>query len=112
MRSEIWSRLFYAAPARSLIPSKRPDKQQYQAISDELEDSIDMVVKDNGSDSGSSATPQAVEAKAFSEAAHTDTKLFSRMQRRTTFDTESLDSYYKPIDTYEGRHRWDPNFEW
>ena len=20
--------------------------------------------------------------------------------------------YYKPIDTYEGRHRWDPNAEW
>jgi hypothetical protein len=20
--------------------------------------------------------------------------------------------WYKPIDTYEGRHRWDPNAEW
>ncbi|GAM41001.1 hypothetical protein TCE0_041f13781 [Talaromyces pinophilus] len=29
-----------------------------------------------------------------------------------TFDqTEDL-RYYKPIDTYEGIHRWDPEFEW
>ena len=30
-----------------------------------------------------------------------------------TFDTSSADEdYYKPIDTYEGRHRYDPKFEW
>jgi MFS family permease len=29
-----------------------------------------------------------------------------------TFSNESNDSFYKPIDTYEGLHRWDPNFSW
>lgn len=32
---------------------------------------------------------------------------------RTTFDGGDLDYYkYAPIDSYEGRHRWDPTFEW
>jgi hypothetical protein len=39
-------------------------------------------------------------------------KLFARHNNRTTFETESLESYYKPIDKYEGRHRYDPEFEW
>ena len=30
----------------------------------------------------------------------------------TTFETSGLEPYYKPIDKYEGRHRYDPNFEW
>lgn len=28
------------------------------------------------------------------------------------FDNASLEQYYKPIDSYEGRHRWDPDFAW
>ena len=28
------------------------------------------------------------------------------------FDNVSLEDYYKPIDDYEGRHRWDPEFVW
>ncbi|KAF7588845.1 hypothetical protein BBP40_005092 [Aspergillus hancockii] len=28
------------------------------------------------------------------------------------FDTTEDPRYYKPIDTYEGIHRWDPDFEW
>lgn len=31
---------------------------------------------------------------------------------RPAFATEGLDDFYKPIDTHEGRHRWDPTFEW
>ena len=29
-----------------------------------------------------------------------------------TFSNESNDSFYRPIDTYEGLHRWDPEFQW
>lgn len=28
------------------------------------------------------------------------------------FDTTEDPRYYKPIPTYEGIHRWDPDFEW
>ena len=28
------------------------------------------------------------------------------------FDTTEDPRYYRPIDTYEGLHRWDPDFEW
>ena len=28
------------------------------------------------------------------------------------FASEGLHDYSKPIDSYEGRHRWDPEFEW
>ncbi|KAI9690820.1 MAG: hypothetical protein M1822_008439 [Bathelium mastoideum] len=29
-----------------------------------------------------------------------------------TFASEDLRGFSKPIDSYEGRHRWDPEFEW
>lgn len=29
-----------------------------------------------------------------------------------TFATSGLDKYYRPIDGYEGIHRFDPDFEW
>lgn len=29
-----------------------------------------------------------------------------------TFDQTEDPRYYKPINTYEGIHRWDPEFEW
>lgn len=28
------------------------------------------------------------------------------------FDQSEDPRYYKPIDSYEGLHRWDPDFEW
>lgn len=33
-------------------------------------------------------------------------------QDQTTFLTKGLEDAYVPIDTYEGRHRFDPNFQW
>lgn len=30
----------------------------------------------------------------------------------SAFDTSEDPRYYKPIPTYEGIHRWDPDFEW
>lgn len=29
-----------------------------------------------------------------------------------TFDQTEDPRYYKPIESYEGIHRWDPEFEW
>lgn len=29
-----------------------------------------------------------------------------------TFDQTEDPRYYKPVDTYEGIHRWDPEFQW
>jgi hypothetical protein len=30
----------------------------------------------------------------------------------TTYASAGLDAYYKPIERYEGYHRYDPNFDW
>lgn len=57
-----------------------------------------------------SASP-ARDPKAFPEAAVVEQSLFKRTGNKT-FENESLESFYKPIDSYEGRHRWDPDFQW
>ena len=31
---------------------------------------------------------------------------------KSTFDAGVNHHLYRPIDTYEGIHRWDPDFEW
>jgi hypothetical protein len=36
----------------------------------------------------------------------------SKRTRESAFDTESFDTFYKPIESYEGYHRWDPEFQW
>ncbi|KAF2497781.1 MFS general substrate transporter [Lophium mytilinum] len=33
-------------------------------------------------------------------------------KERVTFANAGVESFYVPIDTYEGRHRYDPHFEW
>lgn len=30
----------------------------------------------------------------------------------TTFDTNGLERHYRPIDAYEGAHRYDPDYTW
>ena len=32
--------------------------------------------------------------------------------RETAFDVGSFEEFYKPIETYEGVHRYDPDFQW
>lgn len=49
--------------------------------------------------------------KAYPVAAVNDAGLFKRTSDKT-FDNDSLESFYKPIDSYEGIHRYDPDFEW
>ena len=33
-------------------------------------------------------------------------------KHNVTFETFGDESFYTPIDTYEGKHRYDPTFEW
>jgi hypothetical protein len=36
----------------------------------------------------------------------------SGISPQKTFLTAGLEDYYIPIDSYEGRHRYDPTFRW
>lgn len=38
--------------------------------------------------------------------------LWTRGRAGVTFDTAGLEDHYKPIEKYEGIHRYDPDFEW
>nr|POE96439.1 hypothetical protein CFP56_56489 [Quercus suber] len=68
--------------------------------------------------STSSGTDQAhslehtTDLKVFREAVVAETSIWKRGQGDTTFDNESLESLYKPIESYEGYHRFDPDFQW
>lgn len=33
-------------------------------------------------------------------------------QEKGTFEASEGHHFYRPIDSYEGLHRWDPNFQW
>ncbi len=49
--------------------------------------------------------------KALPDVSIADTALLKRAEGRT-FETESLEDFYKPIAEYEGAHRYDPKFAW
>jgi hypothetical protein len=42
----------------------------------------------------------------------TEKSFWQRSTRNGTFDDDGLEEYYVPIEKYEGRHRYDPKFEW
>lgn len=43
----------------------------------------------------------------------TGRRIFTKSDQHRTFDSDSgSETFYKPIDSFEGRHRWDPEFEW
>lgn len=49
----------------------------------------------------------------FPEAVVIDPVLAGRRRSHVgTFDNDSLEDFYKPIDAYEGKHRYDPKFQW
>ncbi len=49
----------------------------------------------------------------FPEAVVIDPVLVGRRRSQVgTFDNDSLESFYKPIESFEGAHRYDPNFQW
>lgn len=69
-----------------------------------------MVTKDEKG-SSSDASP-ARDPKAFPEAVVVEESLFKRTGNKTFDNDESLGAFYEPIESYEGRHRWDPEFQW
>ena len=55
----------------------------------------------------------SVTGKGLSDASSDEVSLEVKPQRAgETFAQGGQTRYYKPIDAYEGRHRWDPNAEW
>lgn len=50
---------------------------------------------------------------ASSSTSETDLHRSGLKKDGVTFDTTGLKArFYKPIDRYEGHHRYDPDFEW
>ena len=66
------------------------------------------------SDASSSDSKHVSDTKAFPLATVDEPVIFDTAgkTRESAFDTESFESYYKPIESYEGYHRWDPKFQW
>lgn len=60
---------------------------------------------------GDSPDKHVADLKLFAEDVIPVTSVL-RNKDRTTFDNESLESFYKPTADYEGLHRYDPEFSW
>ena len=52
------------------------------------------------------------DTKILANAVVTETNLFQRSTRNGTFANDTSEEFYAPIDSYEGRHRYDPEFQW
>jgi hypothetical protein len=64
---------------------------------------------------GSSSPPSSTDKCAVETTFSAPQSLDERERRKAddaAFDMSEDVRYYKPIDTYEGIHRWDPEFEW
>ncbi|KAH1823556.1 hypothetical protein KXW04_007489 [Aspergillus fumigatus] len=57
------------------------------------------------------AFPKSVAAEASTSSLSSDEPRRYK-NADSAFDTSEDPRYYKPIPTYEGIHRWDPDFEW
>lgn len=55
-----------------------------------------------------------LDGKGMGDAVITETGLFkTRATRGATFEHDGTsERHYKPVDSFEGLHRWDPDFEW
>lgn len=66
-----------------------------------------------GPESYESKTPRnAAVATGSSTSLSDDEPRQPKVPEDCTFDTTEDPDLYKPISTYEGIHRWDPDFEW
>lgn len=70
----------------------------------------------SGLDQPGSGTPDSTGKPGVSTAVDLQA-VESGVRRRgipidAAFDQSEDPRYYKPIDSYEGIHRWDPEFEW
>lgn len=55
---------------------------------------------------------QSESTKEKKTSAGTEKTFFTRSTREATFDDKGLEEYYAPIGSYEGRHRYDPRYQW
>lgn len=67
----------------------------------------EVLAGNSGTDSSSSK--KSVEI--FPEAIVADEYVFKH-EGKSTFDHTAHTEAYAPIESYEGRHRYDPSFEW
>ncbi|THZ77675.1 retrograde regulation protein 2 [Aureobasidium pullulans] len=66
------------------------------------------------SDTSSNNSNHVSDSKAFPVALVDEPVIFDAAgkTRESAFDTDSFEHHYKPIEEYEGYHRWDPSFQW
>ncbi|KAL1297930.1 hypothetical protein AAFC00_006443 [Neodothiora populina] len=62
-------------------------------------------------DSDSDDYQHTPDLKAYPVAAVDEPTLFAKSGNKP-FDSDSFQSYFRPVETYEGIHRFDPSFEW
>lgn len=95
--------------AVSLFSGRRP----YLAEPSEDDNDEETPMLESTGTRGSSSSPEReqTELKLFPEAAVLEPDLLKRTLGKT-FESESLVSFYKPLESYEGYHRYDPDFEW
>ena len=62
------------------------------------------------SSSGKDVDSKTLDAKVELESGSDSLEALPRYQG--TYDAGGDERFYRPIDTYEGRHRYDPDFQW
>lgn len=63
-----------------------------------------------GADLDSKALPSGTSSSTSLDAAERSNRIKDLSD--CAFDTSEDPRYYKPIPSYEGIHRWDPDFDW
>lgn len=77
---------------------------------DEINVEMSALLKDDDRSSRSSEEVRTPSDYDFDHDEHPN--LRERKLARINPDDDALGSFYKPVESYEGRHRWDPNFHW
>ena len=85
------------------------DRRRSSVVSGERRPSIFDKVLDKVNPSRKAVPPAIPTSDTDSETAKT---WEDEQVQGETFAKGGKVRFYKPIDTYEGRHRWDPNAEW
>lgn len=87
------------------IPS--PSNSSGQTLAAACEDDVELTpLLDMAGHEASDESPVR-HVKLFPEAVVAEESFFKRTGGKA-FENESLESFYKPVDSYEGRHRYDP----
>lgn len=75
------------------------------------------MTSDNHKEATANVEPVKDDSKQVSAGSSSETLPVAAPKRvkdisEGAFDTTEDPRFYKPIDDYEGIHRWDPDFEW